>query len=323
MLAPDYADVQAAAARLTGITRPLGVITGDHDLVPGAVVSLGLEFMQHTGSFKARGAVNLLGALREARRVPPAGIVASTGRNADLGFAWAAAWFEIPVTVFLADTARADTVARLHGYGAEVRLGGATQAEAAGFAREFAARTGALDAYTCDAVLSAAGAGTILLDFAAAVPDLDTVVVAVGAGGMFSGIAAAADHLGIRVVGAEPVGSQALHAAVRADSVQNVAIDSVAADSLGAVRICPAALAWARAADVVSVVVDDASIVDTRRLLWQDYRVVVEHGAATGLAALRAGAYRARPGERLGIVLCGANSDPGDLTGGATSRACG
>ncbi|WP_431969915.1 pyridoxal-phosphate dependent enzyme [Nocardia sp. bgisy134] len=313
MLNPTFGDVQDAADRVTGAVRPLTVIAADRDLVPGAQAYLALEFLQHTGSFKARAAVNLVAALVHSRAVPSAGIVAATGRNADLGFAWAAQQFGVPATVFLAADAPEAKVARLRGYGAEVRVGGAGQADAQRAARTFMARTGAIDAYTHDDLLTSAGAGTILLELAAAVPDLDTVVVAVGVGGMFSGITAAADRLGIRVVGAEPDGSRALHAALAAGAVLEVDIDSVAADSLGALRICGAALAWARAADVHSIVVDDPAIIATRRLLWDRHRIAVEHGAATGLAAVRAGGYRPHPGERIAFVLCGANTDPADL----------
>ncbi|WP_433523996.1 pyridoxal-phosphate dependent enzyme [Nocardia pseudovaccinii] len=142
---------------------------------------------------------------------------------------------------------------------------------------------------------------------------MDTIVLAVGAGGMFSGIAAVADHFGIRVVGAEPDGSRALNAALAAGAVLDVDVDSIAADSLGAPRVSAAALAWAEATDVRSVVVDDEAIVRARRQLWERHRLVVEHGSATGLAALATRAYQPRDSERIGVVLCGANTDPSDL----------
>ncbi|MEV0298751.1 pyridoxal-phosphate dependent enzyme [Nocardia sp. NPDC050710] len=314
MLSPTFGDIKTAADRIDGLVRPLVVTAGDTDLVPGAESFLALEFLQHTGSFKARGAANLVAALVESNTMPDAGLVASTGRNADLGFVWAAGLFGVPATVFLAETAPAAMVSRLRGLGAEVRLGGATQAEAHSAARAFMNRTGAIDAYTSDETLTAAGAGTLVLEMVSAVSDLDTIVVAVGAGGMFSGVTSAADHLGIRVVGAEPEGSQALHAALAADAVLDVEVDSIAADSLGAQRIWSAALEWACLADVRSVVVGDADIIATRRLLWDRHRIIVEHGAATGLAALRAGAYQPNPGERIGFILCGANTDPADLS---------
>lgn len=315
MLSPTHGDVKAALDRVSGVIRPLTVIAADAELVPGVRTFLALEFLQYTGSFKARAAANLLATMVAAGTVPAAGVVASTGLNADLGFAWAAKQFGVPITVFAARTMAPARLARLHDAGADLRVVGATQAEAQQAAAEFAAQTGAIDAYTYDEPSSSAGAGTIMLEFAAAVPDLDTLVVAVGAGGMFSGVTAAADHLGIRVVGAEPEGSQALHAALAADEVRDVRIDSIAADSLGAPRISAAALHWARAADVHSVVVPDTAIIEARQLLWDHHRLAVEHGSATGLAALRTAAYRPDPGESVGLILCGANTDPSDLIG--------
>ncbi|WP_330183493.1 serine/threonine dehydratase [Nocardia sp. NBC_01503] len=310
---PVFDEVTAASRRIAGIVRPLTVIEADADLAPTGTISLALEFLQHTGSFKARGAANLVAALLETDRMPRTGIVSATGGNADIGFAWAARRLGVPATVFLSRSTSPAKVRRVRELGAEVRVTGATKAEARQAARRFQDDTGAIDAYTHDDTLTSAGAGTILLELAAARPDLDTVICAVGAGGMFSGIASVAQKLGIRVVGAEPEGSQALHAALVAGTVREVEIDSIASDSLGASRVSPAALAWAETADNASVVVDDAAIINARWQLWQNHRLAVEHGSATALAALFSGAYRPQPGEQIGIVLCGANTDPADL----------
>jgi threonine dehydratase len=137
--------------------------------------------------------------------------------------------------------------------------------------------------------------------------------VAVGAGGMFAGITAAADHHGVRVVAAEPQGCSALHAALAAGEIVDVPMNSVASDSLGSLRVLPAAFRWARSADVRSVLVDDEAIVRARQLLWDHHRLAVEHGSAAALAALICGAYRPADGEQVAVVLCGANTDPGDL----------
>ncbi|MFI9508087.1 pyridoxal-phosphate dependent enzyme [Nocardia sp. NPDC052566] len=306
---PTIGEVKAAAERITGVVRPLTVAPAGGDLF------LALEFLQHSGSFKARGAANLLAALLENGALPTAGITAASGANADLGFAWAASAFGVPATVFLAESAPAAKVERLRELGANVRVAGETQTDAKAFAAEFMARTGAIDACAYDRNLTAAGAGTLLLELADAVPGLDTVVLAVGAGGMFAGITAAAHHVGIRVVGAEPEGSRALNAALAAGDVQDVTVDSIAADSLGAPRVSAAALAWATAADAHSVVVGDDAIIRARRNLWEQRRLAIEHGSATGLAALATGAYLPREGERIGVVLCGANTDPRDLVG--------
>ncbi|QLY33347.1 pyridoxal-phosphate dependent enzyme [Nocardia huaxiensis] len=311
---PVFDDVTAASRRIAGTVRPLTVIDADADLAPAGSIGLALEFLQHTGSFKARGAANLVAALLETGGMPPAGLVSATEGNAAIGFAWAARRFGVPVTAFLSRSAPPAKAERLRDLGAEVRVTGATKAEAQHAARRFREDTGAIDAFVHDDVLTSAGAGTILLELAALRPDLDTVICAVGAGGMFSGIAAVAEKLSIRVVGAEPEGSQALHAALAADAVQEVEIDSIASDSLGAPRVSPAALAWAKTTGARSVVVDDAAIIDARLQLWRRHRLAVEHGSATALAALLTGAYRPQPGERIGIVLCGANTDPADLT---------
>ncbi|NUU22474.1 MAG: pyridoxal-phosphate dependent enzyme, partial [Streptomycetaceae bacterium] len=198
-----------------------------------------------------------------------------------------------------------------------VRQHGTEYAHALEASRAHAQGTGAILAHSYDNRLVAAGAGTLLCEVAGQLPGLDTVVVAVGGGGLFAGTAAAADHLGVRTVAAEPANSRALNAALRAGEVVDVPVDSVAGDSLGAHRVSADALAWAQAGDVRSVLADDAAIVAARRLLWHDHRIVVEHGAATALAALTSGAYRPVEGEKLCVVLCGANTDPSDLADGA------
>lgn len=313
MPAVTYGDVKAAAERLAGAVRPVTVAAVDPDAFGGAEVYLALEFMQHTGSFKARGAANFSAALVEDGTMPAAGIVIATGGNADLGFAWAAGRYGVPVTVFLPVTTPPAKVARLRALGADVRLEGDKHADALAASRTYAERSGAIDAYASDGILTAAGSGTLLPEILAAVPELDTVVVAVGGGGMFAGVTAAADHHGIRVVAAEPEGSRALHAAIEADGIVDVVVESVAADSLGAHRIMAAALAWAQAADVDSVLVEDTAIVRARQLLWDNHHLAVEHGSATAFGALTSGEYRPRDCEKIAVVLCGANTDPADL----------
>ena len=310
---PGPEDLTKAADRLAGVVRPLTVLRADAATVPGARVHLALEFLQHTGSFKARAAANLVAALLEDGSMPAAGLVTSTGRNADLGAAWAAQRYGVPLRCYLGENAAPSMAARLRAHGADVRIVGASQTDAQRIAADYITESGAVDAYTHDERLTSAGAGTIGLELIETLPDLDTVVVAVGAGGMFSGIAASVQPHGLLIVGAEPEGSQALRAALDAHEVRDVDVDSIAADSLGAPRISAAALNWALTANVRSAVVDDAAIVAARRHLWDRYRLVVERGSATALAVLREGAYVPRDGERIGVVLCGANTDPADL----------
>ncbi|MFD4925471.1 serine/threonine dehydratase [Streptomyces goshikiensis] len=302
----DYAAVRAAAGRIAGAIRPAAV-------VPAAEgVWYALEYLQHTGSFKARGSRNFLAAHHRAGILPEAGVTIASGGNAGLACAWAARAQRVPATVFLPANAPRVKVERLRGYGAEVRLVGDRYADALAACEEFAAASGALASHAYDHPLIAAGAGTLLDEIRAALPGLDTVVVAVGGGGLFAGIATAAREHGVRVVAAEPENSRALNAALEAGRVVDVAVDSVAGDSLGATRVSADALAAARYEGVRSVLVPDQAITAARRALWEEHRIVVEAGAATALAALRTAPQPL--GERVAVVLCGANTDPGDLT---------
>ncbi|MER5640195.1 serine/threonine dehydratase [Kitasatospora sp. NPDC002227] len=314
----SYPDVKAAAGRIAGRTRPLAVAPVE----PGwygtgaAEVWLALEFMQHTGSFKARGAQNFLQAHREAGSLPEAGVTIASGGNAGLACAWAAQQQGVRATVFLPATAPAVKVARLRSYGAEVRLVGVEYAEALAACEEYAAASGALASHAYDHPLIAAGAGTLLTELLERLPALDTVVLSVGGGGLFAGVATAAREHGVHVVAVEPEGSRALHAALEAGGVVDVPVDSVAADALGARRASAAALAAARHDGVTSLLVPDAEITRARRALWDDRRLAVEHAAATALAALGSATYRPAEGERIAVVLCGSNTDPADLTAG-------
>ncbi|MFF2081471.1 serine/threonine dehydratase [Kitasatospora sp. NPDC058162] len=310
-----YEDVEAAAERIAGRVRPVALTAVDPPSGRSGELWLALEFMQHTGSFKARGAQNFLQAHREAGTLPDTGVTIASGGNAGLACAWAARQQGVPATVFVPTTAPPVKVSKLRGYGADVRLVGSEYAEAQAACAEFAAAGGALAAHAYDHPLIAAGAGTLLEEIRDRIPGLDTVVVAVGGGGLLAGVATAAREHGIRTVAVEPENCRALNAALAAGRPVDVAVDSVAADSLGARRVSAAAVRAARLDGVRSVLVPDAEIVRARRALWDDHRVVVEHGAATALAALngQAGGYRPEPGEKVCVVLCGANTDPSDL----------
>lgn len=319
-----YGDVKAAADRVAGRVRPVALAPADPwevgALDEGAEarsqVWLALEFMQHTGSFKARGAQNFLQAHREAGTLPDAGVTIASGGNAGLACAWAARQQGVTATVFLPTTAPAVKVAGLRGFGADVRLVGAEYADALAACQDFAATTGALASHAYDHPLVAAGAGTLLEEILQQVPDLNTVVVSVGGGGLFAGVATAAHHHGVRVVAVEPENSRALNAAIGAGRPVDVTVDSVAADALGARRASGMALHAAQQGDVRSVLVPDSEIVRARRALWENRRVAVEHAAATALAALtspQGHGFRPGGGENVAVVLCGANTDPGDL----------
>lgn len=312
-----FADVTAARARIAPSVRRLAVAGADGlptDDGGTCRIVLALEHLQHSGSFKARGAQNFIRAHEDAGTLPAAGVTIASGGNAGLACAWAAREQGIHATVFLPTTAPAVKVERLRGYGADVRQVGVEYAEAQVACAEFAAQTGALSSHAYDHPLIAAGAGTVMVELHEQVPDLDTVVVAVGGGGLFAGVATAAGHLGIRTVAVEPENCCALAAAVEAGRPVDVTSDSVAADSLGARRVSEAALRLAESGDVVSVLVPDDAIVRARQHLWDEYRLAVEHAAGTALAGiLGPGGYRPAAGEKVGVVLCGANTDPSTL----------
>lgn len=339
-----YGEVKAAHDRIDGRTRPVTLARVD----PGAIrtahpdpldkdpdqpcqVWLALEYMQHTGSFKARGALNFLQAHQDAGTLPTAGVTIASGGNAGLACAWAAQQQGVRATVFLPKTAPPVKVAKLRGYGADVRLVGSEYAEALAACQKFASTTGALASHAYDHPLIAAGAGTLMEEIRTQLPDIDTVVVAVGGGGLFAGVATAAQYHGIRTVAVEPENCRALNAALEAGEPVDVTVDSIAADSLGARRTSTMALQAAQHDRAHSVLVTDAAIVSARQALWDHRRIAVEHGAATALAALLgpdrhtthrgkptppeqpSSSYRPGSGENVVVVLCGANTDPSDL----------
>ncbi|MBB5933066.1 threonine/serine dehydratase [Streptomyces zagrosensis] len=303
----SYEDVKAAAKRIGPYVRPVTLTR------PGKSLWFALEYLQHAGSFKARGAANFITAHMEAGTMPRAGVVIASGGNAGLAVAWAAARLGMPATVFTPTTSPAVKVDRIRALGTDTFLVGTEYAEALAASREYAAEFGALLSHAYDHPLVAAGAGTLFDEIKRTEPRLDTVIVACGGGGLFAGVAAAAYQHGVRVVAVEPTGCPTLHAAIEAGRPVQVGVDSIAADALGARLVTPAALHWARESNASAVLVPDEAIIAARRTLWDEHRIVVEHSAAASYAALLSGAYRPAPGERVCAVLCGANTDPSDL----------
>ncbi|WP_131745243.1 threonine/serine dehydratase [Frankia sp. Cppng1_Ct_nod] len=314
MTIPTYGDVKTACDRIAGHVRSVTVTRADPGTVCDADLWLVLEFMQYTGSFKARGAANFVAAHLEACTMPDSGVVIASGGNAGLACAWAAKRHGVTATVFLPETAPPVKVAKLRAYDADVRQVGDEYADALDAAHSHAATTGAIESHAYDNPLVAAGAGTLVPEILTAIPDaLDTIVVAVGGGGLFTGVTVAADHYGIHVVAVEPVNCRALNAAIESGQLVDVPVNSIAADALGARRTSAMALEWAGRAAVHSVLVPDEAIIHARHALWDHRRLAVEHGAATALAALLNGAYIPKAGEKIAVVLCGANTDPTDL----------
>ena len=307
-------DVQAAADRI----RPHVRVTPLADLDPGtfapaARVVFKLEQVQHTGSFKVRGAFNrILAAIAEGV-IPEAGVIAASGGNHGLAVAYAARHSNLPAQVYVPQTAPAVKVTKLRALGADVVQVGTRYAEAYTAAAKRAADTGALLCHPYDQPEICAGQGTLGLELLEqAGGEIDTILVAVGGGGLMAGVATAAGTRA-HVVGVEPVAIPTLNAALAAGGPVDVEVSGIAADALGATRLGDIPYTVAVAAGVESVLVEDRDIIAARRLLWEDYRLVVEHGGAAAFAALLAGAYRPRAGERIAVILCGANTDVADL----------
>jgi threonine dehydratase len=307
-------DAEEAARRIAGRVRVTPVTEVDAgSFPPAARVWLKLEQLQHTGSFKARGAFNRIMSAAEQGLLPAAGVVAASGGNAGLAFAYAAAQFGARSRVHVPAAAPAVKVSRLRGYGAQVVQAGSCYAEAFELAAKHAAETGALLCHAYDQPEVCAGQGTLgreLLEQTGA--EVDTVLVAVGGGGLMAGVAAATEGRA-RVIGAEPATIPTFHAALAAGGPVDVEVSGIAADSLGATRLGDIGYAVAVRAGVRSVLVSDQDIIAARQYLWDRYRLVTEHGAATAFAALHCGAYQPEPGERIAVVLCGANTDPATL----------
>ncbi|WP_084599761.1 threonine/serine dehydratase [Actinoplanes subtropicus] len=266
-------------------------------------------------SRKTRGMMNQIVAAATRGVLPAAGIVAASGGNAGLAAAYSARELGVPAEVYVPSTAPAVKVDKLRKLGASVVRTGNEYAEAYAAAVEWAQASGAYFCHAYDDPDMVAGNGTLGLELAEQIPGgFDTVLVAVGGGGLIAGMIAALRPPDVSVVAVEPTTACALHAALRAGEPVDVPVSGVAADSLGARRVGEIAFELARAAGIGSLLVDDKAIVDARRRLWDDYRLAVEHGTAAAYAALTSGAYLPAAGERVVVLLCGANTDPSDLT---------
>src|SRR5215472_5405633 len=271
-------------------------------------LALKLEFLQHTGSFKPRGAfANLL-----TRRAPAAGVAAASGGNHGAAVAYAAMRLGIRATIFVPCITSPAKMERIRGYGAELVVVGDRYADALAASEDFVARTGALDIHAYDQPETMIGQGTVGIEIEKDAPEIDTLLAAVGGGGLIGGIAAwyAAR---IRIVAVEPELAPTLHDALAAGRPVDAPAGSIAADSLAPRRVGELMFPIARRFVERSVLVSDEAIRSAQRALWEVLRVAAEPGGATALAALLAGAYRPARGERVAVLLCGANTAAVDL----------
>ncbi len=300
-------EIEEAVERITGRVRTTPVMDLD---VAGTVVAAKLELLQHTGSFKPRGAFNRM----LAEEMPAAGVVAASGGNHGLAVAHVARTLGVHAAIFIPEVTPAVKRDRMVEMGAEVVAVGAIYDDALEASRVRVAETGALEVHAYDHRLTVAGQGTMGREILRQVPDADTILVAVGGGGLIAGVAAWVQG-DAAVVSVEPEKIPAMAAALDAGHPVEVEVSGIAADSLGAKAIGQVPFDVARRHVDHAVLVSDDAIREAQRFLWRSTRLVVEPGGATAMAAILSGAYRPEPHERVVVVVCGSNTDPGSVSG--------
>ncbi len=262
-----------------------------------------LEFLQHSGSFKARGAfTNLL-----TRPVPKAGVAAASGGNHGAAVAYAAMRLGLRATIFVPAVTSPAKAERIRGYGADLVIGGERYADALAASERFIAETGALSVHAYDQPETLIGQGTLGREIEADLPGLDTLLVAVGGGGLIGGIAAW--YRGrVKIVPVEPEAAPTLYRAFEAGRPVDAEAGGIAADSLAPKQVGALMFPIARAFTQKPVLVSDDAIRAAQRALWDKLRIVAEPGGAAAFAALLSGRYLPAAGERVAVLLCGANT---------------
>ena len=310
-------DIRAALVRIAPHLRTTPVVRLEAGAfgLPRALdthLTLKLELLQHTGSFKPRGALNSLLAAQEKRQLSAAGVIAASGGNHGAAVAWAAQRLGVAAEIFVPSVASPSKVERIRGFGATVHVGGANYAEAFAASSQRARASGALVVHAYDQPDTISGQGTVALELEEQEPNLDTVLIACGGGGLVAGVAAW--YMGrVKVVAVEPEACPTLHAAQRAGSPVDVEVGGLAVDSLGARRVGELAFVLALKHIAPVVLVGDTAIRAAQSALWRQLRIAAEPGGAAALAALLSGAYEPLPGERIGVLVCGGNLDPASL----------
>ena len=298
------AQIKAAAMRTKGylVETPVLTVNGFGLSHP---IEMKLEQMQHTGSFKARGAFNTL----LSGPVPKAGLVAASGGNHGAAVAYAARVLGHKAHIFVPELAGPSKIGLIRGIGAELSVVAGEYVNALQQAQDFEAASGAMQIHAYDAPSTVAGQGTLMREWEEQGLQADTVLIAVGGGGLIAGALA---WLGgaRKVVAVEPETSCALHAALAADRVVDVDVSGIAANALGARSIGNICFGLAQDPGVQPVLVSDRAIEIAQKALWQEHRQLVEPAGATALAALMSGAYRPAPGERVAVLVCGGNVAP-------------
>lgn len=309
-LAADAATIAAAAQRIAPHVRRTPVVTVDGaDFgLDGTRLVFKLEFLQHAGSFKTRGAFNNL----LSREVPAAGVVAASGGNHGAAVAYAAMKANRPATIFVPEVASAAKMEQIRGYGARLEVGGERYHDALIASEAFVRSSGAAAIHAYDQPETLQGQGTVAMEFEQQARSLDALLVAVGGGGLIGGMAAW--YAGrLPVIGVEPEEAPTLTRALEAGEPVDSPAGGVAADSLAPRRVGSLMFPIAQRYIERTVLVTDDAIGEAQRALWKTLRIVAEPGGAAALAALLSGRHRPKPGQTIGVLLCGANTTAVDF----------
>jgi len=303
----DIARVYPVIAPHVRRTPVVQIGGADFGLAPFAL-TLKLEQLQHAGSFKTRGAfANLL-----TRHPPKAGVVAASGGNHGAAVAYAAMKLGLPARIFVPTVSSPAKIERIRLYGADLTVIGERYAEALAASIECGATTGAMPVHAFDQIETLTGQGTLALELSQQAAELDTVLVAVGGGGLIGGIAAWYESK-TRVIAVEPEGAPTLAEALKAGHPVDAPTGSVAADSLAPKRVGELMFPIAQTHVERVVLVTDHAIRMAQKMLWEALRLVAEPGGCTAFAAVLSGAYQPAEGERIGVVVSGANTTAVDF----------
>ena len=301
----DAAAIAATAERIAPYVRRTPVLEADGaDFgLPGVRLVFKLEFLQHAGSFKTRGAFNNL----LTRAIPPVGVVAASGGNHGAAVAYCAMRRAVPATIFVPSVASPAKMEQIRGYGARLEVAGDRYDDALKASERWVAESEAAAIHAYDQWETLQGQATVGLELEQQAPRLDALLVAVGGGGLIGGIAAWFAGR-IPVVGVEPEAAPTLARALAAGEPVDSPAGGVAADSLAPRRVGSLMFPIAQRHVAESVLVTDDAIRDSQRALWKTLRIVAEPGGAAAMAALLSGRWKAKPGQTVGVLLCGANT---------------
>jgi threonine dehydratase len=318
LAAPDRAGIERAYELIRPSIRrtPVAEVEGADFGLGRVHLVLKLELLQHTGSFKARGALANL----SMREIPAVGVAAASGGNHGVAVAFAAMKRRVPARIFVPSIASPSKMDRIRGYGADLVVTGERYADSLTACRQWASQSGALEVHAYDQIETLLGAGTTGLEFEEQYANLDSLLVAVGGGGLIGGVAAW--YAGrVRVIGVEPEAAPTLTRALEAGHPVDAPAGGIAADSLAPKRVGELMFPIAQRFVDHVVLVPDEAIQAAQERLWDGLRLVAEPGGAAAFAALLSGRYKPEADERVGVLVCGGNTTAVDFAS-ALSAGC-